>query len=88
VTTDLDDPNTLSPAPEGDHVVHRAARQILELALTLAAALLIAWVVRTWVIQPFIVPTGSMLPTIQLRDQVLANKFIDKFETPPARCPS
>jgi signal peptidase I len=68
--------------PGGSPRVRHAAYQVLEFVLTLGAAFLIAWVVRTWVVQPFIVPTGSMLPTIQLRDQVLANKFIYDFEAP------
>lgn len=59
-------------------------RQILEFIATLAFAFAIAQAVRTWVIQPFVVPTGSMLPTIQLSDQVLANKFILRFR-PPVR---
>jgi signal peptidase I len=61
-----------------------AGRQILEFVATLAIAFLVAQAVRTWVIQPFVVPTGSMLPTIQLSDQVLANKFIFRF-APPKR---
>jgi len=59
-----------------------ALRQIGEFLLTLAVAFLVAQAVRTWVIQPFVVPTGSMLPTIQLGDQVLANKFVYRFDTP------
>ena len=59
-----------------------ALRQILEFLATLAIAFLVAQAVRTWVIQPFVVPTGSMLPTIQLSDQVLANKFVYRFATP------
>ena len=59
-----------------------ALRQIVEFLATLAIAFLVAQAVRTWVIQPFVVPTGSMLPTIQLSDQVLANKFVYRFSTP------
>ncbi len=57
-------------------------RQIIEFVLTLAVAYFVAMGVRAWVIQPFVVPTGSMLPTIQLSDQVFANKFIYRFERP------
>lgn len=59
-----------------------ALRQIGEFLITLAVAFLVAQAVRTWVIQPFVVPTGSMLPTIQLGDQVLANKFVYRFQSP------
>jgi signal peptidase I len=61
---------------------HSFARQAVEFVLTIAIAFLVAQSVRTWVIQPYVVPTGSMLPTIQLGDQVLANKFIYRFRTP------
>jgi signal peptidase I len=59
-------------------------RQIVEFILTLLVAFLVAQAVRTWVIQPYVVPTGSMLPTIQLGDMVLANKFVYDFRTPKA----
>ncbi len=68
---------TEKPAPQAG-----AVRQIIEFIVTLAVAFLVAQAVRTWVIQPFVVPTGSMLPTIQLSDQVLANKFVYRFTTP------
>jgi signal peptidase I len=59
-----------------------AMRQVLEFAATLIVAFLLAQAVRAWVIQPYVVPTGSMLPTIQLDDHVLGNKFVYRFGTP------
>lgn len=78
---ETNEPVQTSSAPE---TVRRsgAGRQILEFLATLVVAFLVAQAVRTWVIQPFVVPTGSMLPTIQLGDQVLANKFIYRFGSP------
>jgi signal peptidase I len=58
------------------------AWQVVEFVLTIGVAWLVAMAVRTWVIQPYVVPTGSMLPTIQLHDQVLANKFVYDFRAP------
>ncbi|MDO8962957.1 MAG: signal peptidase I [Coriobacteriia bacterium] len=58
------------------------ARQIIEFIATLAVAFLIAQVVRTYVVQPFMFPTGSMIPTIQIGDQVLVNKFVYRFQQP------
>jgi signal peptidase I len=58
------------------------AGPFLEFVLTIAVSVAIALAVRTWVVQPYVVPTGSMLPTIQLGDHVLANKFIYDFTTP------
>jgi signal peptidase I len=73
---------TEGTAPETATAHPSALRQILEFILTLAIAYFIAQGVRAWVIEPFVVPTGSMLPTIQLSDQVLANKFVYRFSKP------
>ncbi len=56
--------------------------QVVEFAIMLVLAFALAQLVRTFVVQPFVVPTGSMLPTIQLGDMLLANKFIFRFESP------
>lgn len=61
---------------------HGLLWQGIEFVLTIAVAFLLAQAVRTWVVQPYVVPTGSMLPTIQLHDQVLANKFVYRFRSP------
>ncbi|MBU8897038.1 signal peptidase I [Corallococcus sp. H22C18031201] len=41
-----------------------------------AKALLIALVIRTVIVEPYRIPSGSMLPTLQIGDQVFVNKFI------------
>lgn len=69
------DPKTAEAGPS-------ATRQVIEFIVTLLIAFLLAQAVRTWVIQPYVVPTGSMLPTIQLGDHVLGNKFVYRFGTP------
>jgi signal peptidase I len=43
---------------------------------TLFIALLLALVIRTFVVQAFKIPSGSMLPTLQIGDHILVNKFI------------
>ena len=43
---------------------------------TLFIALLLALVIRTFVVQAFKIPSGSMLPTLQIGDNILVNKFI------------
>src|SRR6266496_5057501 len=60
--------------------------QVREYAEALAVALLLALVIRTFVVQAFKIPSGSMLPTLQIGDHLLVNKlaygiripFIDK----------
>ncbi|RKH39692.1 signal peptidase I [Corallococcus sicarius] len=41
-----------------------------------AKALLIAAVIRTVLVEPYRIPSGSMLPTLQIGDQVFVNKYI------------
>lgn len=43
-------------------------------------AFILAMILRTFVIEGRIIPSGSMLPTIQLDDRVMVNKFIYYFK--------
>ena len=56
--------------------VPRAKSTVREYAEALAVALLLALVIRTFVVQAFKIPSGSMLPTLQIGDHILVNKFI------------
>jgi signal peptidase I len=64
--------------------VSRQKSQIREYAEALGVALLLALVIRTFVVQAFKIPSGSMLPTLQIGDHILVNKFIygPRFEIP------
>ncbi|MFQ5559859.1 MAG: signal peptidase I [Nitrospinota bacterium] len=42
-------------------------------------ALILALVIRTFVVQAFKIPSGSMLETLQIGDHILVNKFIYRF---------
>lgn len=57
-------------------------RWILETALMVAIAFLLAQGIKTYVVQPFVVPTGSMEPTIQIGDRFLAEKVSYRFGEP------
>ncbi len=56
--------------------VPRAKSTVREYAEALGVALLLALVIRTFVVQAFKIPSGSMLPTLQIGDHILVNKFI------------
>ena len=53
-------------------------RFLFELVEIILIALALSWVLRTYVIEARKVPTGSMLPTIQLEDRVIVDKFFFK----------
>jgi signal peptidase I len=57
-------------------------RWLLELILMVAVAFVLATGIRTFIVQPYVVPTGSMVPTIEIGDRVIANKFVYRFEAP------
>ncbi|HWQ43244.1 MAG TPA: signal peptidase I [Desulfosporosinus sp.] len=54
------------------------ARFLLELIEIVLIAFALSWVLRTYVIEARKIPTGSMLPTIQLDDRVIVDKFFFK----------
>lgn len=58
---------------------------IREYAEAIAVALLIALVIRTFVVQAFKIPSGSMIPTLEIGDHILVNKFIYGFRIPYTR---
>jgi signal peptidase I len=47
-----------------------------EYAEALGMAVILALFIRTFVVQAFKIPSGSMLPTLQIGDHLLVNKFI------------
>jgi signal peptidase I len=57
-------------------------RWLLELVAMIALAFVLALAIKTWVVQPFVVPSGSLEPTINIGERVLVNKFIYRFRSP------
>ncbi len=55
------------------------AREYIE---AIVIAILLALVIRTFVVQAFTIPSGSMVPTLQVGDYILVNKFIYGGEIP------
>ena len=57
---------------------------IREYAESIVIALILALIVRTFIVQAFKIPTGSMRPTLVEGDRILVNKFIYRFKDPRA----
>jgi signal peptidase I len=54
-------------------------RENIEVVIT---AVVLALIIRTFVVQAFKIPTGSMRPTLMEGDRILVNKFIYRFMEP------
>ncbi|MCP4649857.1 MAG: signal peptidase I [PVC group bacterium] len=55
---------------------------IREYGESLLIAFVLAMIIRTFIVQAFKIPTGSMIPTLIEGDRILVNKFIYKFRDP------
>ena len=53
-----------------------------EYAEALFLALLLALLIRTFVVQAFRIPSGSMIPALLVGDQILVDKLVYKFRLP------
>lgn len=54
----------------------------VDLAETLLVALAMALLIKTYIIQTSLIPSGSMIPTMQIGDRLFVNKFIYRFTLP------
>jgi signal peptidase I len=52
---------------------------VRELPLLVVVALIIAIVIKTFVVQAFVIPTGSMQDTLEINDKILVNKLVYHF---------
>lgn len=69
----------------GDELVNRrrsGAWWIVEWVVIIAIALAIAFCVRTYVIQTFKIPSGSMEPTLDVGDRIVVFKLAYDFTSP------
>ena len=54
--------------------------EIIEWIKAIVFALVLALLIRSFIFEPMMVPTGSMIHTIEINDRILVNKFIYRFK--------
>ena len=60
----------------------RLKKEVREWAEAIAVALVLTLIIRTFVVQAFKIPSGSMNPTLLQGDKLFVNKFIYRFREP------
>lgn len=86
----MEDPRDIAAPEAGEplygHAEHRHSfwRWLAEIVVLVAVAFAIAFVLKTFVVQPFYIPSGSMEPTLEPGDRILVNRFVYRFEEPGA----
>lgn len=58
---------------------------IVELPFLLAIALVLAFIIKTFLVQAFVIPSGSMQKTLEINDRVLVNRFSNWMGHEPNR---
>ncbi|MFA5884448.1 MAG: signal peptidase I [Acidimicrobiia bacterium] len=92
--TDVQTPPSEAPDPQPDDRSARRTRAAVEWVVLIGAALVIAFLIKTFLFQAFYIPSASMVPTLEVGDRVLVNKLSYKlhdvnrgdivvFEAPP-----
>lgn len=75
------DDQQVAGEPEDQQAKSRAAFW-KELAVLVTVAVVVSLVVRTFLIQTFYIPSGSMEHTLDINDRVLVNKIVYDFRDP------
>jgi signal peptidase I len=57
-------------------------KELIDWLETLGVALILALIIRTFIVSTFYIPSGSMIPTLDIKDRVIGNRFIYKFHAP------
>jgi signal peptidase I len=74
------DPSAAAPEPpEPGPAPRRWSRSVRLWAALLSGTLLAAVATSAWVVQPFLIPSGSMEGTLRVGDRVLVNKLAYRF---------
>jgi len=78
-------PSPGTPAAESASLVgHSKSLWFFEMALLVVLAFAFAQGIKVFLVQPFVIPTGSMISTIEIGDRVLTDKLTYRFFGEPA----
>ncbi|RYE54666.1 MAG: signal peptidase I, partial [Hyphomicrobiales bacterium] len=77
---DLDPPETteavaVPPKPPVEEPKANVKDEALDIVKTVAYALIIAVVLRVFLFQPFTIPSGSMIPNLEIGDYIIVSKY-------------
>lgn len=64
-----------TPPNEAPEKEKAPGRKVLEAIRSVATALVVALAIRAFLFEPYSIPSGSMLPTLQIGDYVVVTKF-------------
>ena len=67
------------PVGSGPPAPPTTLRRVIEWLVIIAIALGVAFVVKTFVLQAFFIPSGSMEPTLMIHDRILVDKLSYDF---------
>lgn len=82
-TAASDSETTETPQGHDENIKESAAISFIkELPVLVLVALVVAWLIKSFIVQPFFIPSGSMEPTFTRGDHVLVNKFLYRFVEP------
>jgi signal peptidase I len=68
-------------APEGEESQPKRSRWLVETLVIVAVAIVVAVVLRTFVVGTFSIPSGSMEPTLNINDRILVDKLAYHFHS-------
>lgn len=78
-----------APSPEGSESEpvepkqeKRPVRAFAELILVIGLSLLFAWFIQAFLIKPYLIPSGSMLPNLLVGERILAERVTYRFSDP------
>lgn len=76
-------PEPIDAGHESDDSGGRRRRSFFaELPVLVLVAFVLAFVLKTFLVQAFYIPSESMLPTLEVGDRVLVNKLVHEFREP------